>query len=453
MARYKYTSESGTDFKVNTDDKCDAYESENEKRQILDDIGELLGHSLFNDAYPKDGTSGGDIDIRRVTTKSAVATLTTAEAGFVKVSAAAGYSLTLPTAVGNKLTYIFVKTDANTNLITIDGAGIETINGALTYTDLNYQYAYVAIRSDNANWFVLFRSTNNLVTKTGTLVVGDLVKVNNASGIVEPTGIVAADVVKKTGTFTAGKVAKINNASGIIEMATNTDTEVAAAVTEKHTHPIVDTTGIAKGSADATKIVRLEVDGLTTGVTRVLTVQDKDGTIADTADVALKSNIASPTFTTQITTPTINLTGGQIAFPATQAPSANANTLDDYKEGIFTPAVTFGGGNTGITYSNQIGKYTKIGRVVYIYVYISLTAKGTSTGAALVTGLPFTTSTDGTMVNYQPNKSTFIGQTKGAIISNTIGLFQVSEAGVESQLTDANFTDISQIRVGGFYFE
>jgi hypothetical protein len=44
--------------------------------------------------------------------------------------------------------------------------------------------------------------------------------------------------------------------------------------------PVVDTTGIAKGSSDATKIARLEVDGLTTGTTRVLTVQDGDHTLA-----------------------------------------------------------------------------------------------------------------------------------------------------------------------------
>ena len=44
--------------------------------------------------------------------------------------------------------------------------------------------------------------------------------------------------------------------------------------------PVVDTTGIAKGSSDATKIARLEVDGLTTGTTRVLTVQDGDYTLA-----------------------------------------------------------------------------------------------------------------------------------------------------------------------------
>ena len=44
--------------------------------------------------------------------------------------------------------------------------------------------------------------------------------------------------------------------------------------------PVVDTTGIAKGSSDATKIARLEVDGLTTGTTRVLTVQDGDYILA-----------------------------------------------------------------------------------------------------------------------------------------------------------------------------
>ena len=46
--------------------------------------------------------------------------------------------------------------------------------------------------------------------------------------------------------------------------------------------PVVDTTGLAKGSSDATKIARLEVDGITTGTTRVLTVPNYDLTIAAT---------------------------------------------------------------------------------------------------------------------------------------------------------------------------
>ncbi|MBA7583396.1 hypothetical protein ES708_25339 [subsurface metagenome] len=46
---------------------------------------------------------------------------------------------------------------------------------------------------------------------------------------------ILVDEVTKTGAFTAGKIAKINNATGIIEQGTNTDTEVADAVTKKHT--------------------------------------------------------------------------------------------------------------------------------------------------------------------------------------------------------------------------
>src|SRR5665647_161935 len=53
-------------------------------------------------------------------------------------------------------------------------------------------------------------------------------------------------------------------------------------------------------------------------------------------------------------------TGGQIPFPATQNPSSDPNTLDDYEEGSWTPALKFGGNSVGITYSagNQTGQYT-----------------------------------------------------------------------------------------------
>lgn len=45
---------------------------------------------------------------------------------------------------------------------------------------------------------------------------------------------ILVDEVIKAGAFTAGKIAKINNATGIIEEGTNTDTDVADAVTKKH---------------------------------------------------------------------------------------------------------------------------------------------------------------------------------------------------------------------------
>lgn len=59
--------------------------------------------------------------------------------------------------------------------------------------------------------------------------------------------------------------------------------------------PVTDTTNIVKGSADGTKLMRFEVDGITTGTTRVMTVPDKDITLCDTAEVMLLSGTQAMT--------------------------------------------------------------------------------------------------------------------------------------------------------------
>lgn len=81
-----------------------------------------------------------------------------------------------------------------------------------------------------------------------------------------------------------------------------------------------------------------------------------------------------------------------VKFPATQVPSANANTLDDYEEGSFTPAFTSAGGGSW-TYSAQVGRYTKIGNTVSVRIYILITNTSAGSGAVTITGLPFTAST------------------------------------------------------------
>lgn len=77
-----------------------------------------------------------------------------------------------------------------------------------------------------------------------------------------------------------------------------------------------------------------------------------------------------------------------IQFPATQVPSANANTLDDYEENTYTPVLSFGGATTGITYSIQAGQYVKIGQLVFCQSRIILTSKGSATGQARLS-VPF----------------------------------------------------------------
>jgi hypothetical protein len=81
--------------------------------------------------------------------------------------------------------------------------------------------------------------------------------------------------------------------------------------------------------------------------------------------------------------------GTGITFPATQSASSNANTLDDYEEGTFTPTLTFGGGSTGIT-GTFAGEYIKIGRQVFVSFYIGLSNKGSSSGGVSLGVFPFT---------------------------------------------------------------
>ena len=93
-------------------------------------------------------------------------------------------------------------------------------------------------------------------------------------------------------------------------------------------------------------------------------------------------------------------TGVGITFPATQSASSDANTLDDYEEGTFTPTI-IGGTTAGTaTYTQQTGQYTKIGNRVLISIRIGYNS-GTGTGALNIGGLPFTTDSVGTpLSNY-----------------------------------------------------
>ena len=86
-----------------------------------------------------------------------------------------------------------------------------------------------------------------------------------------------------------------------------------------------------------------------------------------------------------------------IAFPATQVASADANTLDDYEEGSFTPSIadaSLDGTGEGQTYNVQVGRYTKVGNQVTFSLYVDITSLGTltTTEGVSIMGLPFTSA-------------------------------------------------------------
>jgi hypothetical protein len=92
-------------------------------------------------------------------------------------------------------------------------------------------------------------------------------------------------------------------------------------------------------------------------------------------------------FTTLSASGLLTLTGGQISFPATQVPSADPNTLDDYEE-LSTTSATVTPGAGAFTTVAASYEYTKTGNEVNVRVGVTITTNGTASGVINV-NIPF----------------------------------------------------------------
>jgi hypothetical protein len=140
-------------------------------------------------------------------------------------------------------------------------------------------------------------------------------------------------------------------------------------------------------------------------------------------------------------------TGG-IAFPATAVAVADANTLDDYEEGTFTPTL---GGTT--TYTVQSGKYTKIGDRVFFTIQFAISAIGTGS-TTQISGLPFTTGgiPEGATVAYFSSSATNIVSLYAQIPQSNTVIDLYSQTAAASGLgANAIFTGSTSLQINGHY--
>ena len=154
------------------------------------------------------------------------------------------------------------------------------------------------------------------------------------------------------------------------------------------------TTGIADGSVTNAKLAgSITGDKIATG--------QITGNLLTANCVSGNNIVSSPTITGNVTingslgiggaTPASS--GFGITFPATQVPSADANTLDDYEEGTFTytlPCSTSGSFTVRNIYTS--GYYTKVGRVVTININFESSGSSSPVGNLQFAGLPFATA-------------------------------------------------------------
>jgi hypothetical protein len=186
--------------------------------------------------------------------------------------------------------------------------------------------------------------------------------------------------------------------------------------------------------------------------TTTLTLPTTSGTVITTASgqTLTSPTIATPTITGQATIPTINLTGGQITFPATQSASSDANTLDDYEEGTWTPTV----GGTA-TYSSRTGIYIKIGNLVWIYGELTISSIGTGQ-TNNISGLPFGNGGGGTWeatipVDKSQNLSTSITWMALRISGTSLYATTRTAASSSSNINPAFMTTSTLMQFAGCY--
>ncbi len=213
------------------------------------------------------------------------------------------------------------------------------------------------------------------------------------------------------------------------------------------------------------------VTGLTISNAQIVTLANalpvaSGGTNATSASITAFNNITGYTAAGATGTTSTNLvfsTSPTLVTPILGAAAATSinfggSTLSNYVSNTaFTPGIAFGGASVGVTYSTQLGIYTRIGSVVHFYISLVLTSKGSSTGIAAVINLPFTSQSSiaiaCTFSGFFQNVTYAAGS--AVAVNNpgntTINMGAQITATTTTTWTDVNFANNSTITISGTY--
>lgn len=124
-------------------------------------------------------------------------------------------------------------------------------------------------------------------------------------------------------------------------------------------------------------------------------------------------------------------------------------------DGTFTPIFNVGGSNTGVTYTTQVGIYTRNGNSVTIELFLNILSIASLTGACTISGLPFATrntSNAYTTLSMFGTVLTLTGSPQCYITPNTqiITLTQIT-TGTSSSISNTAIAPGSEFIITGTY--
>jgi hypothetical protein len=166
------------------------------------------------------------------------------------------------------------------------------------------------------------------------------------------------------------------------------------------------------------------------------------------ATTATLATLTTPSFASTIGVggATASASGAGVTFPATQSASSDANTLDDYEEGTWTPIDASG---AGLSFTSTEAFYTKIGNVVYVSCAITFPTTA-STASAKFGGLPFTVKDSANNVS-----AASIAQTNALRSDNFAYLNNTTQIAINTN-GNADVTNVTYstkfINISGFYY-
>lgn len=193
------------------------------------------------------------------------------------------------------------------------------------------------------------------------------------------------------------------------------------------------------------------LSGLTASTALALNASKEVVSITNTGTgnnvLATSPSIDTPTLTGNVNLSTGNLivsNGKGVDFSATPG-TGTSELLADYEEGTWTPTLT-----GSATYLVQDGRYTKVGRLVFIRGTLYVNAIGSGTTASL-SGLPFT-AVDSNPCSVQIGGSAQAFSGVYGYISGTAVNITYNAALATSNQTAANvFTALTYIDFSGCY--
>lgn len=311
------------------------------------------------------------------------------------------------------------------------------------------------------------RLISDVATGTAPLTVASTTVVTNLKADTVVTNANLTGVVTSTGNATAianGVITNAMMANAAVANLSGTNTGDQANVTGNAGTVTTNAnlTGPITSVGNATTITNnsVGVSKIANGTDGELITWDSSG-VATTVAVGTSGHILTSNGAGQPPTFQLGVDFSANAGTAATGAATTGEELSHYEEGTWTPNLwdlSFSSGE-GQTYTQQEGRFTRIGNIVFISGIFDMTSIGTLASLSYIGPLPYTSANivaPGTIsIGTASDLSTTAGYTIAGTIAESVNYIALSEwdaATGTTAVSPATITAIGKLIFSGFYF-